>query len=130
MAFHKLTYSGNRSSLALLASEDNNSLFITRKNSLFAGDSESKMVSDDYYLLLIVYVHYFCAPVFTLILNVSSRYEKSVLDVCNENACVYSSDNISSMEEKDYLSILSFFLKEQIELNLIYRHQFCKTVLL
>jgi hypothetical protein len=121
-AVYSQSFSGIRSSSALLVSECNNSLFFNGKNGVFT--SESERVSNDLYFLLIVYVHYFCIPALPLILNVLSRYEKNVRGVCDENMHIYSSENMSCMENKDYLSILSFLLKEQIKFNLIHRHQY------
>jgi hypothetical protein len=121
-AVYSQSFSGIRSSSALLVSECNHSLFFNGKNGVFT--SESKRVSNDLYFLLIVYVHYFCIPVLPLILNVLSIYEKNVRGACDENMHIYSSENMSCMEKKDYLSILSFLLKEQIKFNLIHRHQY------
>ncbi len=119
---HKQPFSGIRSSSSLLVPECNNSLFFTGENGVFTSGSEKN--SNGLYLLLLVYVHYFCIPVLPLILNVLSRYERNVRGVCDGNAHVHSSENMSCVENKDYLSILSFLLKEQIEFNLIHRHQY------
>ena len=125
-AFLNQRYSDIRFSPIVLIPEGSNRLLFTVQNGVFA--NENKIVANDIYLLLSVYVHCFCTPVFTIVLNILSRYEKSIWGVCDENTHFYSSENKSCMENKDYLSILSILLKEQIEFDLIYRHQFCKTV--
>ena len=105
-ALNRQSFSGIRSSSSLLVPECNNSLFFTGKNGVFT--SESERDSNGLYLLLIVYVHYFCIPVLPLVLNVLRGYEKNVQGVCDENAQIYSSENMSCMENKDYLSIIVF----------------------
>ncbi len=125
--FYRQTFSGIRSSSIFLVAEDNNNLFFTeRRNSVYT--EENKIESNDLYILLLVYVHCFCATVFSLILNVLSGFEKSVQDVCNENKRIYSSENAFFVENKDYLVILSFLQKEQIKFKLIYSTNFIKTV--
>jgi hypothetical protein len=119
---HRQMYSGIRSSSTLLVSECDNSLFFTGKKGVFT--SESERVSNSLYFLLIVYVHCFCVPVPLLVLNILSRYEKNDRSVCDENMHIYCSENISYMVNDDYLSILSFLLKEQIKFNLIHRNQY------
>ncbi len=119
---HKQPFSSIRSSSGLLGSVCGNSLLFTGKNGVFASGSEKD--SNGLYLLLLVYVHCFCIPVLPLILNVLSRYERNIWSVCVENVHVHSSENMSCVGNKDYLSILPFLLKEQIELNLIHRHQY------
>lgn len=121
-ALYRQTFSGIRSPSSLLVLEYNNSLSFAGKNGVLTSDIDRD--SNDLYLLLMVYVHYFCIPVLPLILNVLSRYEKNVRDVCDKNIQIYSSGNMPCMENKNCLSILSFLLKEQIEFNLIHRHQY------
>ncbi len=121
-ALYNQPFSGIRRPSSLLVPECNNSLFFTEKIGVFTSDSERD--SNDLYLLLLVCVHYFCIPVLPLVLNVLSRYEKNVWEVCDRNMHILNLENMSCMEKKDYLSILSFLLKEQIEFNLIHRHQY------
>ncbi len=125
-AFLNQRYSDIRFSPIVLVPEGSNRLLFTVQNNVFA--NENKIAANDIYLLLTVYVQCFCTPIFTFLLNILSRYEKSIWGKCDENTLIYSSVNKSCVENKDYLSIISILLKEQIEFDLIYRHQFWKTV--
>ncbi len=125
-AFLNQRYSDIRFSPIVLVPEGSNRLLFTVQNNVFA--NENKIAANDIYLLLTVYVQCFCTPIFTFVLNILSRYEKSIWGKCDENTLIYSSVNKSCVENKDYLSIISILLKEQIEFDLIYRHQFWKTV--
>ncbi len=115
---------GIGTSSILLLPEGDNSLFFTGNDSSFKGGNR-RSFNDDLYLLLLVYVRCFCAPVFPIIiLNILSRYKISEQDIFDENPRVYISENIFFMESKFSLSVLSFLRKEQVEFNLIYRYQF------
>ncbi len=104
-AFDKQTFSGFRPSSILLVAECNNSLFFTGKSGVFT--SEGKGVSNDLCLLLIVYIRYFCTHFAPLVLNILSRYEKNVRGVCDDNTHIYNSENMSCMENKEYIVFLA-----------------------
>ncbi len=113
IAFPKQTISDIRSTSILLVPEGNKSLIFMGKDSEFT--SKNKMAFNDICLLLRVYICCFYAHAFPMILNILSRYEKSVRCICDKNISIYSSRNVSflvNVVNKDYISILSFFLRK------------------
>ncbi len=107
-------------------SEDNNDLFMAGYNSLLA-NSDSR-AAKDFYLLLMVYVNYFCAPVYFFalkslcVLRRSFRYKLSEI--------VRVSDMEITLEDKEYIVILPFLRTKQVECNFLSRNIYRKTVLL
>ncbi len=116
MDFQKQTISEAQTSPLLLVSEGNNCLFFTERNSVFT--SENKIASNDICLFLLAYVHYFCIPFSILILNVFDGYGKNVQGIYNEKMSIHNFGNSSSLENKDYISILSFLMEEQVGVSI------------
>ncbi len=104
-----------RSSSIPLLQEGDNSLFFTGKeDSGFTVVNNKRAFNDDLYLLLLVYVRCFCAPVFPIIiLNILNRYRISEQDIFDVNPRIYIFENISFTESKIFLSVF-FLLSERV----------------
>ncbi len=107
-------------------SEDNNDLFMTGYNSLLA-NSDSR-AARDFYLLLMVYVNYFCAPVYSFALKSLCALRKSFRYKLSE--IVRVADMEITLEGKEYIAILPFLRTKQVECNFLSRNIYRKTVLL
>ena len=110
------------------ALEGNNDLFITGYNNLLLNDNSR--AARDFYLLLMVYVNYFCIPVLSFFLNGLSGFGNSIQSkFCERTNFVYMAIDFF-MEDKEYISKLPFLQKEQVEFNFLSRNSYRKTVLL
>ncbi len=107
-------------------SEDNNDLFMTGYNSLLA-NSDSR-AARDFYLLLMVYVNYFCAPVYSFALKSLCALRKSFRYKLSE--IVRVADMEITLEGKEYIAILPFLRTKQVECNFLSINIYRKTVLL
>ena len=122
------TFSDIKSSSILNTSEDNNDMFITGYNSLLANDDTR--AARDFYLLLMVYVNYFCIPVFSFVLKGLYGFGKSAQCKFSERArCVYMAIALF-VEDKEYIFMLPSSRKEQVECILLSGNIYRKTVLL
>jgi hypothetical protein len=128
LATHMESYSNVKSLSILNFSEGNNDLFITGYNSLLAHDDTK--AARDFYLLLMVYVNYFCFPVFSFVLSGLCGFGKGVQSKFSERADFVCTAIVFFVEDKKYVSTLSFSQKEQIVFILLSRNLYRKTVLL
>ncbi len=122
------SFSNIQSSSILSSSEGNNDLLITGYNSLLANDDTR--AARDYYLLLMVYVNYFCIPVISFVLKGSCRFEKGVQSKFSKRANFVYIAVAFFMKEKEYISKLPFSQKKQVEFIFLSRNFHRKTVLL
>ena len=127
-ANHMESFSNIQSPSILSSSKCNNDLFITGYNSLLANDDTR--AARDYYLLLMVYVNYFCIPVISFVLKGTCRFEEGVQSKFSKRANFVCIKNILFVEDKKYISKLSFSQKEQVEFIFLSRNSYRKTVLL
>jgi hypothetical protein len=109
-------------------SERNSDLFLAGDNSLLSNDDT--IAARDFYLLLMVYVNYFCVPVLSLVLKGLSGFRKSVQSKLSEiTKFAYLAISFFA-ENKEYISMLPLLRKKQAEFNLLTGNTYCKTVLL
>ncbi len=106
--------------------DNNNDLFIAGYNSLLT-NSDSR-AARDFYLLLMVYVNYFCAPVYSFALKSLCALRKSFRYKLSEITRV--ADMEITLEDKEYIAILPFSRTKQVECNSLSRNIYRKTVLL
>ena len=125
---HMETFSNTKSSSILNPSEGNNDLFITGYNSLLANDDTR--AARDFYLLLMVYVNYFCVPVLSFVLNGLYRFGKGVQSKFSERSNLVCMAIASFVEDKEYISMLPFSRKGQVEYIFLSGNIYRKTVLL
>jgi hypothetical protein len=121
-------FSDIKSSSILNTSEDNNDMFITGYNCLLANDDTR--AARDFYLLLMVYVNYFCIPVFSFVLKGLYGFGKSAQCKFSESAGFVYMGIAFFVEDKESISMLLFSRKEQIECILLSGNIYQKTVLL
>ncbi len=98
------SFSNIHSSSILRFSESNNDLFITGYNNLLANDDIR--AARDYYLLLMVYVNYFCVPVIFFVLGGSCRCEKGAQSEFSKRTNFACIANVFFVEEKEFISKL------------------------
>ena len=129
MIDHLEAFSNTKSLSILSPMEGNSNLLITGYNSILANDDTR--ATRDFYLLLMVYVNYFCAPVFSLVLKGLWRFGKSVQSKFSE---IYNFDYLSKsffVEDKEYISMMPSLRKKQVvEFRVLSGNRYCKTVLL
>ncbi len=128
MANHMEPFSNIKSSSILNPSEGNNDMFITGYNSLLANDDTR--ATRDFYLLLMVYVNYFCVPVLSFVLKSLCRFGKSVQCKFSESAKFVYMTIAFFVEGKEYISTLLFSRKVQVEYIFLSGNIYRKTVLL
>ncbi|MGR3293396.1 MAG: hypothetical protein ACUZ9M_05180 [Candidatus Scalindua sp.] len=121
-------FSNIKSPSILNPSEGNNDMFITGYNCLLANDDTR--AARDFYLLLMVYVNCFCAPVFSFALKGLCGFGKSVQCKFSESARFVYMGIAFFVEDKESISMLPFSRKEQIECILLSGNIYRKTVLL
>ncbi len=121
------SFSNIKTSSIFSSSEGNNDLFITGYNSLLMNDKTR--AARDFYLLLMIYVNYFCFPVLSFFLNGLSGFGNSVQGKINERADFVYMAIIFFIEDKECISKLFFSQKEQVEFNFLSRNLYRKTVL-
>jgi hypothetical protein len=120
------TFSYVKSSPILSALEGNNGLFFTGYNGLLTNNSNR--VAKDFCLLLVVYIHCFCLPIFSFVINVFSGFGKSIGNERSERACFGCIENVSFKEDKDFLFQLLFSFREQAEYNILTGNLYHKAV--
>jgi hypothetical protein len=120
------TISYVESSPILSALEGNNGLFFTGYNGLLT--SNSNRGARDFCLLLVVYIHCFCLPIFSFVTNVFSGFGASIGNERSERACFGLIENVSFKKDKDFLSKLSFLFREQVEYNISTSNLYHKAV--
>jgi hypothetical protein len=128
LTIHMESYSNIKSSSMLNPLEGSNALFITGYNNLLANDDIR--VARDFYLLLMVYVNYFCIPVLSFVLNCLGGFGKGIQSKFSERVNFVYVVVTFFMENKEYISKLAFSKKEQVEFNFLSRILNQKTVLL
>ena len=109
-------------------SEVNNDLFIVGYNRLLA-NSDSK-AARDFYLLLMVYVNYFCIPIFSFALKSLNALRESVRCAYSEVVRVTDMPITFFMVDKEYITMIPFSRTKQAECNSLSGNVNRKTVLL
>ncbi|MCR4290451.1 MAG: hypothetical protein NUV86_09365 [Candidatus Scalindua sp.] len=122
------TYSDIKSLSILNPSEVNSNLFIKGYNILLASDDTR--AARDFYLLLMVYVNYFCVPILFFALKGLCGYGQSVLSKHSERSKFVHLAITFFVEDKKYISMLPFLWKKHVEYNFLLKNTYCKTVLL
>ena len=125
---HMETFSDIKLSSILNSSEVNNDLFINGYNSLLASDDTR--AARDFYLLLMVYVNYFCVPILFFALKGLCGFGQSVQSKYSERSKFVYLAITFFVKDKEYISMLPFLWKKHVEFNLLLRKTYCKTVLL
>ena len=120
------TFSYVKSSSILSALEGNNGLFFTGYNGILTNNNNR--VARDFCLLLVVYIHCFCLPIFSFVINVFSGYGESTGNERSERACFGCIENASFKEDKDFLFKLLLSFREQVEYNILTRSLYHKAV--
>ena len=125
---HMESFSSIKTSSIFSSSEGNNDLFITGYNSLLMNDKTR--AARDFYLLLMIYVNYFCIPVLSFFLNGLSSFGNSVQSKFSKRANFVYKAVAFFMKDKEYISKLPFSQKKQVEFIFLSRNFHRKTVLL
>ncbi len=120
------TISYVESSPVLSALEGNNGLFFTGNNGILT--SNINRAARDFCLLLVVYIHYFCLPIFSFVTNIFRGFGASIGNERSERACFGSIENVSFKEGKDFLSKLLFSFGYQVEYNTLTGNIYHKAV--
>ncbi len=120
------TISYVESSPVLSALEGNNGLFFTGNNGILT--SNINRGARDFCLLLLVYIHYFCLPIFSFVTNVFRGFGASIGNERSERTCFGSIENVSFKEDKDILFQLLFSFREQAEYNILTGNLYQKAV--
>ncbi|MEK6765969.1 MAG: hypothetical protein AABY49_07095 [Planctomycetota bacterium] len=126
IAIHKKTFSYIKSSSILSVSEGSNDLFFTGYYSMLT--NQYNRIVKDFYLLLVVYIHCFCLPIFSSVINIFGGFGESVGNERSERAGFGCIENVSFKEDKDFLSKLLFSFREQVEYNILTRNLYHKAV--
>ena len=120
------TISYVESSPVLSALEGNNGLFFTGNNGILT--SNINRGARDFCLLLVVYIHYFCLPIFSFVTNIFRGFGASIGNERSERACFGCIENVSFKEDKDFLSKLLFSFGYQVEYNTLTGNIYHKAV--
>ena len=120
------TFSYVKSSSILSALEGNNGLFFTGYNGTLTNNSNRG--ARDFCLLLVVYIHCFCLPIFSFVINVFSGFGGNIGNERSERACFGCIENVSFKEDKDFLFKLLFLFREQVEYSFLTRKLYHKAV--
>ena len=120
------TISYVESSPVLSALEGNNGLFFTGNNGILT--SNINRAARDFCLLLVVYIHYFCLPIFSFVTNIFRGFGASIGNERSERACFGCIENVSFKEDKDFLSKLLFSFGYQVEYNTLTGNIYHKAV--
>ncbi len=120
------TFSYVKPSPIISALEGNNGLFFTGYNGIVT--SNSNRGTRDFCLLLVVYIHCFCLPIFSFVTNVFGGFGKSIGNERSERACFGCIENVSFKEDKDFLFKLLYLFREQVEYNILTRNLYYKAV--
>jgi hypothetical protein len=119
----------NTKSLSILSHMDSNSnLLITGYNGILANNDTR--AARDFYLLLMVYVNYFCTPVFSLVLNGLWKFGRRVQSKFSEIFNFVYLANFFFVEDKEYILMMPSLGKKQVEFSVLSENTYCKTVLL
>lgn len=125
IAIHKKTFSYIKSSSILSVSEGSNDLIFTGYNGMSTNQYNNRIVKE-FCLLLVVYIHCFCLPTFSFVINIFSGFGESIGSERSEMACI--EENVSFKEDKDFLSKLLCSFREQVEYNILTRNLYQKAV--
>ncbi len=120
------TISYVESSPILSALEGNNGLFFTGNNGILTNNSYR--VAKDFCLLLVVYIHCFCLPIFSFVTNSFRGFGESIGNERSERACFECIENGSFKEDKDFLFKLLFSFGYQVEFNTLTGNLYQKAV--
>ena len=120
------TISYVESSPVLSALEGDNGLFFTGRNGILT--SNINRGARDFCLLLVVYIHYFCLPIFSFVTNVFRGFGASIGNGRSERACFGCIENVSFKEDKDFLFKLLFSFGYQVEYNTLTGNIYHKAV--
>ncbi len=120
------TISYVESSPVLSALEGNNGQFFTGYNGILT--SNINRGARDFCLLLVVYIHCFCLPIFSFVTNVFRGFAASIGNERSERACFEGIENVSFKEGKDFLFKLLFSLRDQVEYNILTGNLYHKAV--
>ena len=120
------TFSYVKPSPILSALEGNNGLFFTGYNGILTNNSNRG--ARDFCLLLVVYIHCFCLPIFSFVINVFSGYGESIGNERSERACFGCIENVSLKEDKDFLFKLLFSFREKVEYSILTGNLYHKAV--
>ena len=120
------TFSYVKPSPILSALEGNNGLFFTGYNGILTNNSNRG--ARDFCLLLMVYIHCFCLPIFSFVTNVFSGYGESIRNEHSERAYFGNIENVSFKKDKDFLFKLFFSFREQVEYTILTRNLYHKAV--
>ena len=126
IAIHKKTFSYIKSSSILSVSGDNNDLFFTGYNGILTNNSNR--VARDFCLLLVVYIHCFCLPIFSFVINVFNEFGVSIGNERSERAFFGCIEDVSFKENKDFLFKLFFSFRVQEEYNILTGNLYHKAV--
>ena len=126
IAIHKKTFSYIKSTSILSVSEGSNDLFFTGYNSMLT-NHYNKIVKV-FCLLLVVYIHCFCLPIFSFVINIFSGFGESIGNERSERACFGCIENVSFKENKYFFLKLLFLFREQVEYNILTRNLHHKAV--
>lgn len=113
------TFSYVESSPILSALEGNNGQFFTGYNGILT--SNSNRGARDFCLLLVVYIHCFCLPLFSFVINAFSGFGASIGNIRSERAYSGCIENVSFKEDKDFLFKLLFSFRDQVVYNILTR---------
>ena len=120
------TISYVESSPILSALEGNNGQFFTGQNGILT--SNINRDARDFCLLLVVYIHCFCLPIFSFVTNVFRGFGASIGNGRSERACFGCIENVSFKEDKDFLFKLLFSFGYQVEYNTLTGNLYQKAV--
>ena len=120
------TFSYVKSSPILSALEGNNGLFFTGYSGMLTNNSNRG--AKNFCLLLVVYIHCFCLPIFSFVINVFSGFGESTGNERSERACFGCIENVSFKEDKNFLFKLLLSFREQVEYNILTRSLYHKAV--
>ncbi len=120
------TISYVESSPILSALEGNNGQFFTGQNGILT--SNINRDARDFCLLLVVYIHCFCLPIFSFVTNIFRGFATSIGSERSESACFGCIENVSFKEDKDFLFKLLFSFGYQVEYNTLTGNLYQKAV--
>ena len=126
IAIHKKTFSYIKSSSILAVSEGSNDLFFTGYTGMLT--NQYNRIARDFCLLLVVYIHCFCLPAFSFVINGFSVFGESIGNERSERACFGCIENVSFKENKYFFLKLLFLFREQVEYNILTRNLHHKAV--
>jgi hypothetical protein len=111
------TFSYIKSSSILSVSEDSNDLFFTGYNSMLT--NQHNKIAKDFCLLLVVYIHCFCLPIFSFVTKILRGFGESIGNERSEMACFEGIENVSFKEGKNFFFKLLFSFRYQVEYNIL-----------